>query len=93
MDVQDRPDEHRFVVEAEGSVAELTYDVRGKDLVLIHTGVPDQLAGRGVAGLLVQAAIDRAAHDGLDIVAQCPFAQEWIERHPQALGQVRQAHL
>lgn len=88
MEVVDRPERHRFELEAEGAVAELVYDVRGGQLVLVHTGVPDELAGRGVGGRLVQAAIERAAREGLDIVAQCPFARRWIERHPEALGEV-----
>lgn len=91
MQVVDRPERHRLELEADGSLAELVYDVVGGDLVLIHTGVPDELSGRGVGGLLVQAAIDRAARDGLDIVPQCPFARAWIERHPEALGRVRLA--
>ena len=93
MEVVDRPGQHRFVLESDGSIAELTYDVRGNDLVMIHTGVPDELAGRGIGGLLVQAAVDRAARDGLDIVPQCPFARAWIEGHPEALGAVRLAEL
>jgi predicted GNAT family acetyltransferase len=78
-------------VEADGFLAELAYEERGGDLVLIHTGVPDELGGRGVGGLLVRAAIARAARDGLDIVPFCPFARGWIDRHPEALGPVRVA--
>lgn len=88
MQVVDRPEHSRFELEAEGSLAELTYEVQGSKLVLVHTGVPDELGGRGIGALLVQAAIDRAARDGLDIVALCPFAQGWIDRHPEALGDV-----
>lgn len=91
MEVIDRPDRNRFEVEADGALAELDYEVRDHQLVLVHTGVPDELGGHGVGGLLVRAAIDRAARQGLDIVARCPFARSWIERHPDALGEVRLA--
>jgi predicted GNAT family acetyltransferase len=91
MQVVDHPERNRFEVEEEGSLAELIYEVRGNELVLIHTGVPGAFSGRGIGGLLVEAAIDRAAREGLDIVPVCPFAREWIERHPEALGQVRVA--
>jgi uncharacterized protein len=91
MEVVDRPDLDRFELVADGYLAELTYAVRGDSLVLIHTGVPDQLGGRGVGGRLVQAAIARAGRDGLDVVPLCPFAREWIDHHPEALGTVRVA--
>jgi predicted GNAT family acetyltransferase len=91
MEVVDRPEFNRFELTDDGSVAELRYETHGSTLVLTHTGVPDQLAGRGVGGLLVQAAIARATRDGLDIVPLCPYARTWIDRHPEALGPVHVA--
>ncbi len=90
-EVTDRPDRSRFELVAEGVTAELRYEVRGRQLVLVHTGVPEELGGRGIGGRLVEAAVARADRDDLDIVARCPFAREWIERHPAALGSVRMA--
>ncbi len=89
MDVVDRSDRNRFETVVDGTAAELVYELKGRHLVLVHTGVPEELAGRGIGGRLVEAAIARAAHDGLDIVPLCPFARGWIDRHPEALGQVR----
>lgn len=80
--VSDDPDKSRFEVAIDGAVAELTYRRRADRLVLIHTGVPDQLAGQGVGGQLVRAAVDRAAKERLTLVPVCPFAREWLERHP-----------
>lgn len=91
MEVADRPERNRFELVADGVVAELRYRVHDHELVLVHTGVPDELSGRGIGGRLVQAAIARADREGLDIVAQCSFARDWIERHPDALGSVRMA--
>ncbi len=90
-EVVDRGDRHRFEVVADGRTAELVYEVHGRHMVLVHTGVPDEMAGQGVGGRLVEAAIARAARDGLDIVPRCPFARRWIESHPEALGSVRMA--
>lgn len=87
----DWPDRSRFELVVDGATAELRYEVRDHQLVLVHTGVPDELGGRGIGGHLVEAAIARADRDGLEIVAQCPFARQWIERHPEALGSVRMA--
>ena len=76
----------RFVLEEDGHEAQLVYRLDGDRLVLVHTEVPDELGGRGLGGVLVQAALDRAAADGLTIVPQCPFARSWLEKHPEAIG-------
>jgi uncharacterized protein len=77
----------RFEVAADGYLAELAYRRNGSRLVLIHTEVPPELAGRGIGGRLVAAAVDRAAHEGLTVVPLCPFARGWLERHPGTAGQ------
>ena len=77
----------RFEVRADGYLAELAYRRNGRRLVLIHTEVPPELAGRGIGGRLVAAAVDRAAHEGLTVVPLCPFARGWLERHPGTAGQ------
>lgn len=74
----------RFTLTVDGHLAELVYRRVGDRLVLVHTGVPPELEGRGLGGRLVQAALARARRDGLAVVPQCPFARAWIERHPGA---------
>ncbi len=80
------PAEHRFVVREQGATAELTYEVTGGRLVLVHTGVPDELGGRGIAARLLEAAIEKAEREHLTIVPYCPFARRWLRDHPDAAG-------
>ena len=87
-DVVDNPAANRFELVRDGHLAELVYRVRGQQLVLVHTGVPDELGGQGIGGLLVQAALERAEREGLTIVPQCPFARGWLERHPNETARV-----
>jgi predicted GNAT family acetyltransferase len=82
--VADNAEGSRFELRADGWLAELAYRVRGDRLVLVHTGVPPELEGRGIGGRLVTAALDRAAREGLVVVPLCPFARSWLERHPEA---------
>jgi predicted GNAT family acetyltransferase len=74
----------RLELTAGGYQAELVYRRNGNRLVLLHTSVPAELAGRGIGGQLVRAAVDKAAAAGLTIVPLCPFASDWLERHPEA---------
>jgi predicted GNAT family acetyltransferase len=80
--VVDEPDQERFVVEQNGTLAQLVYEQDGSDLLLLHTEVPDAFKGEGVGGRLVLAAVARARADGLTMVPWCPFTRTWLERHP-----------
>src|SRR3954447_11105282 len=83
-DVVDNPAAGRFELNVDGHLAELVYRLNGKRLVLIHTGVPDELEGRGLGGQLVRAALEKAKAEGLTVVPRCPFAADWLRRHPEA---------
>ena len=85
-DVVDVPSERRLVVREPDGTAELVYEVEDGRLVLVHTGVPDELGGRGIGGRLVQAAIDKADREHLAVVPVCPFARRWLRNHPEAAG-------
>lgn len=86
--VTDNQAASRFELNLDGHLAELLYRRRADRLVLVHTGVPEALGGRGIGGLLVQAALNRAAGEGLTVVPLCPFARSWLERHPDATAAV-----
>ena len=86
--VTDNPAESRFEIRSGAYLAELIYHRSGNRLVLIHTEVPEQLERHGLGGRLVTAAVDRAAREDLTIVPVCPFARDWLERHPDVAGRV-----
>ncbi|MHB1924068.1 MAG: GNAT family N-acetyltransferase [Acidimicrobiales bacterium] len=77
---------HRFLLELEGEEAELVYRRNGGRLVLVHTGVPEALSGRGIGGHLVLEAAERARREGLLLVPVCPYARKWLESHPDAVS-------
>jgi predicted GNAT family acetyltransferase len=72
----------RLVYEERGALAELVYRRSGDRLILVHTGVPEELGGRGIGGQLVRRAVEWAATDGLIVVPRCPFARKWLQDHP-----------
>jgi uncharacterized protein len=83
----DRP-QQRFVLEKDGAVGELAYEVEGDRLLLLHTEVADALRGQGVAGQLVTAAVSRAIDDGLMVVPWCPYARRWLHDHADVASTV-----
>ena len=86
--VLDRRDEQRFVVTVDGVSAELDYRIRDGHLYLDHTEVPEAIGGRGIAGVLTQAAVDRARREGLVVVPLCPYARAWLADHPEVASTV-----
>jgi predicted GNAT family acetyltransferase len=78
----------RFVYRGEGSgddgtEAQLQYRVNGTRLILVHTEVPESMAGRGVGGRLVRAAAERAKASGETVLPWCPYARKWLQDHPE----------
>lgn len=86
--VVDDPAASRFVVETDGQIAELVYQLDDDRLLLLHTGVPRALERRGIGSQLVGAAIEEAKRRGLTVVPLCPFARGWLRRHPEAAATV-----
>ena len=73
----------RFTTEREGHQAQLVYRVQEGRLIIDHTGVPQAIGGRGIAGELVRAALDYARAAGLRVVPACSYSAVYIQRHPE----------
>jgi predicted GNAT family acetyltransferase len=86
--IVDNKAEHRFEAIVDGRLAELVYRRNGDRLTLVHTGVPDELDGRGLGGALVRAAIEQAASHGWTVVPHCSFARRWLQDHPDVAARV-----
>ena len=73
----------RFSTRLDGHEAELVYRHQRGSMVIDHTGVPEAIGGRGVAGALVKAALDYARAEGLRVVPLCSYSASYIQRHPE----------
>jgi predicted GNAT family acetyltransferase len=74
---------HRFTTQADGHEAELVYRLREQSMVIEHTGVPEAIGGRGIAGDLVRTALEYARAQGLRVVPACSYSAEFMKRHPE----------
>ena len=45
-----RPQEHSFTCEVDGHACVLDYHLNGQTMTITHTGVPEAVGGRGLAG-------------------------------------------
>ncbi|MGY0504667.1 GNAT family N-acetyltransferase [Luteimonas sp. e5] len=81
-DIQHDPAQQRFQLDVDGHAAHLDYVERDGVIAITHTIVPAAIGGRGIAGKLVQAALEHARAAGLKVDPQCSYADAWIRRHP-----------
>jgi uncharacterized protein len=60
----------------------LEYVVKHGRIALIHTEVPPEFEGQGVASALVRHALDDARARDLRVIAICEYVQGYLTRHP-----------
>lgn len=83
MTVRDNPALHRFEMDTEAGVAIVTYRRDGKVLKVVHTEVPEALAGKGVGSKLASGVLDLIRKNGDTLVPLCDFMRGYIGRHPE----------
>jgi len=78
-----RTEANRVYAESDGRViAEITFPQTEPGVFCIdHTFVDDRLRGQGVAGQLVQAAVNAITAQGGRVTATCSYAKGWLEKH------------
>ena len=82
-DVVENSEEHRFELAIDADNAALAYyRLDGDRVVLTHTEVPQQYAGRGIGSKLAQGLFDILRKTGRKAVVKCPFLNVWAARHP-----------
>jgi len=77
------PGRGAFVIERGGRrLAEMRYVRAGaKRAIIEHTEVDDALRGEGAGLRLLQALVEWARAEQLEIIAVCPFAKAMFERN------------
>lgn len=68
-------------IDAEG---EITFRHHGPGIISAdHTGVPEAMAGHGVAGALLNFMLDDARKSHFRIIPICPYVRGQYARHPE----------
>jgi predicted GNAT family acetyltransferase len=81
IDIKHFAQDSRFVAIVDGHECVLDYDLRGNVMTIVHTGVPTEVGGRGIAGDITRFALDFARASGWKIVPACSYANAFIQRH------------
>lgn len=83
MEIKHDKDNQRFFALVEGREAYLQYlKIDLTTLDYYKTYVPYELRGKGIAGKIVESALNYARENNLKIVPTCSYVETFIERHP-----------
>lgn len=66
-----------------GEFAFIEYRWHHKDLVLMHTWVPEGFEGKGIASALAKFALEYAKQHNLKVIVYCPYVNAYLKRHPE----------
>ena len=73
---------HRFEAGSDDQPARLDYRLRGDVVDIVHTEVPPEYQGQGLAGKLATAALDWARAAGHKVLPSCSYVKSFIGKHP-----------
>lgn len=84
LPVEHNPVTQRFeIMLADGQSAYVEY-ARGRSVLdFVHTVVPPDYKGQGLAERVAKAALDYARAEGFSVVASCPFVALYVKRHKE----------
>ncbi len=74
---------HNFELTIGGNRAFIDYKLKGDKIYLIHTEVPVEMEGMGVAAALVEKAFNYIEAHQLKIVPLCAYIVSYLKRHPE----------
>jgi predicted GNAT family acetyltransferase len=72
---------HRYELSVDGHIAATYYTLADGVITFVHTEVPPELGGKGIASKLIKGALDQVRADGLKVIPQCPFVKAFIEKN------------
>ena len=76
--VKHRADQQRFSVEFDGQEAYVDYRRKGAGVHFVSTYVPTMLRGKGLAKILVEAALAWAEQEELTISSSCWYVDKFL---------------
>jgi predicted GNAT family acetyltransferase len=81
-----------FEADVADGIAHADYHLKGDTMLIVHVEVPRSVRGHGVAGRVVQAALDHARSRKLNVVPLCSYARSYMRRHPESYNLLPKTH-
>jgi uncharacterized protein len=72
-----------FEIHQGSDIAFLEYRFYKKDIAFMHTQVPENMEGKGVASALASYAFKFAKEHNKPVMVYCPYVAVYLKRHPE----------
>ncbi|SIT83200.1 GNAT family N-acetyltransferase [Pontibacter indicus] len=89
IEVKDNPAQNRFETTVEGHTAVIEYKLKPGVMTVLHTEVPKEMEGQGIAGAMTRYALEHIAANKLELVPLCPYMRAFLKKHPEYQHLVR----
>ena len=83
IEIANNEADHNFEFVVEGHRSFIDYKIKDGKIYLVHTEVPEELEGRGIASVMVSKAFKYIEESGLKLVPLCSYVQSYLQRHPE----------
>lgn len=83
MDILHDLKQQKFYAIVEGLESHLEYIKTDSTMNIIHTFVPFELRGRGIAAEMTKAALNFSKANNLKIIPSCSYAEAFIQLHKE----------
>ncbi|MBS7333863.1 MAG: N-acetyltransferase [Weeksellaceae bacterium] len=83
LEVIKNEETNRFELTVDGFIAFIDFKQVDQLFKLIHTEVPEELGGRGVAAALVEKTLVYIETNNYKLYPFCPYVYAYIQRHPE----------
>ena len=82
LEVANNPSKGRFEVKLDDEkFGIINYRKEGNVYILVHTEVPPEYGGQGVAQKLIHDALELVKSEDAKIIPLCPFVRKYLLRH------------
>jgi predicted GNAT family acetyltransferase len=92
VNVSDNPGAEQFDITVDGEQAgHASYRRKPGIIAFIHTEIDPEFEGQGLGGQLIEAALNSAQAEEIDVLPFCPFVNKYISEHDEFLPLVPEA--
>lgn len=81
--VSNNKEQQQFEVHEDGELAVLQYRFHDNVIWLMHTEVPENLEGKGIASALAHYGLEWAKENKIKVKVMCPYVAVYLKRHPE----------